>query len=364
VSLLTLLLMSTVASASPAQACIDGNADACRQLALAMNSSRVLFEEGCLAGDVDSCILAAHATNPQEQDTGTLWRHLVAYEACVQAPADPESCRTELSRISRLGLAVGAVAQELLEPLCESGDAPACEALAAVQPQVLHVSSQSSFLGEQSPCTQPPPARHRCLRQQVEAAVATRSTVMAAAGFPRLAVDPELHVRLESPVDLPQLQAGLSAIGVHATSARITWPGGGESVVGLPRLFHLHDNRRPPDSEGSEGSEPLSPEALKKLGFGRLPRDEIERGMQAVLPGVQGCYQQALNDNPQLGGRVEVKFVIARTGSVSSASAVSSELPEQVTKCILLEVKRATFQKPADNGLVVVRYPFVFNISP
>lgn len=66
--------------------------------------------------------------------------------------------------------------------------------------------------------------------------------------------------------------------------------------------------------------------------------------------------------NPELSGKVVVKFVISATGSVASATVTESTLDEpSVETCIVNKVKRWVFPEPAGGGIVVVNYPFIFS---
>jgi len=57
-----------------------------------------------------------------------------------------------------------------------------------------------------------------------------------------------------------------------------------------------------------------------------------------------------------------VKFVIAKDGSVSSASTKASTLNNPIVeKCINARFMRMRFPSPKGGGIVIVSYPFVFN---
>ena len=69
---------------------------------------------------------------------------------------------------------------------------------------------------------------------------------------------------------------------------------------------------------------------------GRLPPEVIQRIVRQNFGRFKLCYTEGLRNNPSLQGRVAVKFVIDRSGSVSTASDGGSDLPDQgVVSCVV-----------------------------
>mgnify|MGYP006314362019 FL=1 len=52
---------------------------------------------------------------------------------------------------------------------------------------------------------------------------------------------------------------------------------------------------------------------------GRLPPEVIQRIVRQNFGRFRLCYENGLRNNPTLSGRVSVKFVIDRSGAVSTA---------------------------------------------
>ncbi|MBK7861076.1 MAG: TonB family protein [Archangiaceae bacterium] len=76
---------------------------------------------------------------------------------------------------------------------------------------------------------------------------------------------------------------------------------------------------------------------------------------------VRYCYEQELAQAPELEGKVVVKFVITREGTVDSPKVTESTVGRSALEdCIVSRVKGWRFPKPAGGGVVVVTYPFVF----
>ncbi len=94
---------------------------------------------------------------------------------------------------------------------------------------------------------------------------------------------------------------------------------------------------------------------------GRLMGEVIQRIVRQNQGFFRGCYEGALAKNPSLEGRVAVKFVIDRTGAVSTALDSGSDLPdEQVKKCVVRSFYNISFPQP-QGGTVTVTYPIYFS---
>jgi hypothetical protein len=94
---------------------------------------------------------------------------------------------------------------------------------------------------------------------------------------------------------------------------------------------------------------------------GRLPPEVIQRIVRQNFGRFRLCYENGLRTNPNLQGRVAVKFVIDRAGSVSTASDGGSDLPDQgVVSCVVRGFGNLSFPQP-EGGIVTVVYPIIFN---
>jgi hypothetical protein len=94
---------------------------------------------------------------------------------------------------------------------------------------------------------------------------------------------------------------------------------------------------------------------------GRLPPEVIQRIVRQNFGRFRLCYENGLRNNPTLSGRVAVKFVIDRSGAVSTAQDGGSELPDQgVISCVVRGFGNLSFPQP-EGGIVTVVYPIIFN---
>jgi hypothetical protein len=73
------------------------------------------------------------------------------------------------------------------------------------------------------------------------------------------------------------------------------------------------------------------------------------------------CYENGLRNNPNLQGRVTVKFVIDRSGAVAMTADGGSDIPDSsVVGCVVRGFANLSFPQP-EGGMVTVVYPIMFN---
>jgi TonB family protein len=97
---------------------------------------------------------------------------------------------------------------------------------------------------------------------------------------------------------------------------------------------------------------------------GSLSKEVIRRVIQRHINEVRFCYEQELNQRPDLAGRVSVKFIISPSGAVQAANVENSSLgAARAEQCIAQAVRRWTFPAPDGGGIVIVSYPFVLEAA-
>ncbi len=93
---------------------------------------------------------------------------------------------------------------------------------------------------------------------------------------------------------------------------------------------------------------------------GSLDKDIIRRIVRAHINEIRSCYNQGLSKDPNLKGRVTIKFTIGQDGKVTKAEVDATTLGNQaVETCMEKALLRWLFPKPAGGGVVSVTYPFV-----
>lgn len=93
---------------------------------------------------------------------------------------------------------------------------------------------------------------------------------------------------------------------------------------------------------------------------GSLPPEVIQRIVRQNFGRFRLCYEQGLRNNPNLQGRITIRFVIGRDGSVTNANNGGSDLPDPgVVSCVARSFHGLSFPQP-EAGIVTVTYPIMF----
>lgn len=94
---------------------------------------------------------------------------------------------------------------------------------------------------------------------------------------------------------------------------------------------------------------------------GGLDREIIAQYIKSKLGEILYCYERQLSANPDLYGKVAVKFQINGTGEVDLQRIGDSTLKNATVEgCILQKVARWKFPTPEGGTKVLVTYPFLF----
>ena len=112
---------------------------------------------------------------------------------------------------------------------------------------------------------------------------------------------------------------------------------------------------------GSHRSKPPSVVVGAPMTSGRLPPEVIQRVVRQNFGRFRLCYENDLRAQPNLDGRVAVKFVIALDGSVGSTAVADTSLPASTATCVARAFGGLSFPAP-EGGIVTVTYPI--NFSP
>ncbi len=94
---------------------------------------------------------------------------------------------------------------------------------------------------------------------------------------------------------------------------------------------------------------------------GGLDKDVIADVIKRNLGQIRYCYERQLSSNPELYGKVLVKFTIDASGAVGESRVDASTLKSQMVEgCILRRMAGWKFPNPKGGTLVHVAYPFLF----
>lgn len=93
---------------------------------------------------------------------------------------------------------------------------------------------------------------------------------------------------------------------------------------------------------------------------GKMDQAKINAIIKSKQKALQDCYERELRKNPNLSGKIVVRFTIGEDGKVSDVRIESDTMGNpDVADCILSRIRRWIFPKP-DEGTVTVSVPFVF----
>ena len=110
---------------------------------------------------------------------------------------------------------------------------------------------------------------------------------------------------------------------------------------------------------GGRGTRVPTVRQAKPQVQGALDTNVVRRVVRAHINEIRHCYDQGLARNPNLKGRVNVRFRIGGDGKVLAAEIAEDTLGDPtVGTCMLSSVKRWVFPKPAGSS-VDITYPFV-----
>ncbi|HXU73721.1 MAG TPA: AgmX/PglI C-terminal domain-containing protein [Polyangia bacterium] len=96
---------------------------------------------------------------------------------------------------------------------------------------------------------------------------------------------------------------------------------------------------------------------------GSLDPSVIAKEIRSRLGAIKACYEAGLKRNPNIGGKVQLRFEISSVGKVTSAEIENDTMhDDEVASCITSRVKTWRFPAPA-GGSVQFSYPFIFQAS-
>ena len=95
--------------------------------------------------------------------------------------------------------------------------------------------------------------------------------------------------------------------------------------------------------------------------LGTWSKSHINSVIIKNLEKIRYCYQNQLAKEPNIGGKITVKFVVSQDGSVTSASIKETTMnSSKVETCIRNRFMEFVFPK-TESGITIVQYPFLFS---
>lgn len=104
-----------------------------------------------------------------------------------------------------------------------------------------------------------------------------------------------------------------------------------------------------------------------------LSGEYIKEVIGEAIPEVKSCYEKALGENPELGGRLVISFTISGEPDIAglvdeyevlveSDTVIATD--EMMSECMADTILSLEFSPPKQGGTVEVKYPFVFTPAP
>ncbi len=150
--------------------------------------------------------------------------------------------------------------------------------------------------------------------------------------------------------------------GAPSLASRGSPFGKGPGVAGIGAV--VSEPRGGPDGRsdmGPRGDGQMADLGKEAIILGRIDPSLIDAVMKRNAAVFRYCYQRELSRQPELAGKVKMRFVIGEDGSVTSAQTATSNMGSPaVESCLSGRILRLSFPKP-QNGIVVVNYPFLFS---
>jgi TonB family protein len=158
------------------------------------------------------------------------------------------------------------------------------------------------------------------------------------------------------------------AQGVGGLGSRGSGAGGGGTGLGLGGLGTKGGGR----GRGGYGSIDLGGKGKdstrvipgKTTVVGGLDKDVIMKVIKRHQNEIKFCYEQELQKNAALGGKVAVAWTIDPAGAVSESNVSESSIGNaNVESCIVQRIRRWKFPEPQGGGVVSVTFPWIFKAA-
>jgi hypothetical protein len=141
---------------------------------------------------------------------------------------------------------------------------------------------------------------------------------------------------------------------------------GGPTGPGGPLVANVFDKR--PDGPGGTlrdvnfTDKPLEPKLVELPSriSGELDEKLVQQYIRRHLNEIKWCYQDRLQQNRKLTGKLTLAFTILPSGHVGNPHCTNSTLGDAALEsCIANKMSRWKFPQPSDGGVVEVAYPVI-----
>ena len=95
--------------------------------------------------------------------------------------------------------------------------------------------------------------------------------------------------------------------------------------------------------------------------YGKVDAMVVRKQIQRDLPKINRCYESALRREPDLSGKVKVRFAIVRSGDVKAVQVLENTTGhEGVERCVARVVQDIQFPSRRSGKALSFTFPFVF----
>ena len=145
-----------------------------------------------------------------------------------------------------------------------------------------------------------------------------------------------------------RLTIGIGRIGTRGRGGGIT--GYGTGVGGL----------------GRKADRDVNVQTGSVAVLGAIDKELVRRVIQEHASQIRYCYEQELQRDPKLEGKVAIRWVINADGRVSSPqvdTGATTLQNDKVHHCMMERIASWEFPKPKGGGIAVITYPWILRAS-
>jgi hypothetical protein len=141
-----------------------------------------------------------------------------------------------------------------------------------------------------------------------------------------------------------------------------------ERKVVLAAILQKLGERQATADRAAEGGGETKPKPDDQA-LGSLDKEYIQQQIREIIPLIKECYEAALQEQQDLGGKLVVEFSIIGDeeygGLVEDSKIIEGDLKgsDGIATCVRETMYAMKFSKPQGGGRVIVRYPFKFRTA-
>jgi outer membrane biosynthesis protein TonB len=104
-----------------------------------------------------------------------------------------------------------------------------------------------------------------------------------------------------------------------------------------------------------------APNETRARSYGQLDASVVRQKIRKDLPKINRCYESALRYEPELAGKVKVRFAVVRKGYVKSVQVLENTTgSDNVERCVARVVGAIRFPSRRTGKSLRFTFPFVF----